>query len=75
MVHLRYGEPGMALAVEFFGPLGRRSDEVLAGFSDAELETVRRFLDGMTAAITAHLHEMRDTPVTQRDPVRPVPER
>ena len=75
VVHLRYGEAGMALAVEFFGPLGRRSDEVLAGFSDAELETVRRFLDGMTAAITAHLHEMRDTPVTQRDPVRPVPER
>ncbi len=75
VVHLRYGEAGMALAVEFFGPLGRRSDEVMAGFSDAELETVRRFLDGMTAAITAHHHEMRDAPVTVRDPSRPAPGR
>jgi DNA-binding MarR family transcriptional regulator len=67
VVHLRYGEAGMALAVEFFGPLGRRSDEVMARFSDDELATVRRFLDGMTAALTAHHHEVRDTPITVRD--------
>ncbi len=71
VVHLRYGEAGMALAIEFFGPLGRRSDEVMAGFSDAELRTVRRFLDGMTAALHAHRHEMRDAPVTERDHDRP----
>ncbi len=75
VVHLRYGEPGMALAVEFFGPLGRRSDEVMAGFSDAELETVRRFLDGMGAALNAHHHAMRDAPVTVRDAARPARER
>lgn len=74
VVHLRYGEPGMKLAVEFFGPLGRRSDDVMNQFSDGELATVRRFLDGMTAALTAHHHEMRDTPVTDRDGERPAPD-
>ncbi len=67
MVHLRYGERGMALAVEFFGPLGRRSDEVMAEFSDAELNVVRRFLDGMTAALHAHQREMRDAAATARE--------
>ena len=75
VVHLRYGEAGKALAVEFFGPLGRRGDEVMAGFSDAELDTVRRFLDGMTAAMAAHHHEMRDAPVAVRDPGRAASER
>jgi DNA-binding MarR family transcriptional regulator len=75
VVHLRYGEPGMALAIEFFGPLGRRSDEVMSRFTDAELATVRRFLDGMTAALAAHHREMRDAPVTMRDETRPAPER
>jgi len=67
VVHLRYGEPGMKLAVEFFRPLGRRSDDVMAEFSDAELATVRRFLDGMTAALTAHRDEMRDAAATVRE--------
>jgi DNA-binding MarR family transcriptional regulator len=75
VVHLRYGEPGMALAVEFFGPLGRRSDAVMAEFSDAELDTVRRFLAGITDALTAHHHEMRDAPVTVRDQQRPARDR
>jgi DNA-binding MarR family transcriptional regulator len=57
VVHLRYGAPGMALAAQFFGPLGRRTDTVMAGFSDADLTTVRRFLAGMTEATTAHLRD------------------
>ena len=61
VVHLRYGEPGMALAREFFGPLGSRTDKVMAEFTDADLDTVRRFLAGMTTAITAHHHEVRDS--------------
>jgi hypothetical protein len=40
-------------------------------FSDAELETVRRFLAGMTTALTAHHHEMRDPAGTPRDPDGP----
>jgi DNA-binding MarR family transcriptional regulator len=59
VVHLRYGEPGRALAHEFFGPLGKRGDAVMDRFTDAELETVRRFLDGMTAALAAHHREVR----------------
>jgi DNA-binding MarR family transcriptional regulator len=59
VVHLRYAEPGMALAVAFFGPLGARSDAVMAQFSTAELATVERFLDGMTEAVTAHRDEVR----------------
>jgi DNA-binding MarR family transcriptional regulator len=59
VVHLRYGEAGMALAAAFFGPLGTRTDAVMAGFSVAELATVERFLDGMTAAVTAHRDEVR----------------
>ncbi|MEV8503556.1 MarR family transcriptional regulator [Actinoplanes sp. NPDC051475] len=60
VVHLRYGEPGMALATAFFGPLGRRTDEVMAGFGDAELETVHRFLAGMSEALAAHHREVRE---------------
>ncbi|MCI2237269.1 MarR family transcriptional regulator [Paenibacillus sp. TRM 82003] len=53
-VHLRFGEHGAAVAVEFFGPLGRRSDELMARYDDAELDVVRRFLGDMTAALEAH---------------------
>ena len=53
-VHLRFGEHGAAVAVEFFGPLGRRSDELMARYDDAELEVVRRFLGDMTDALRAH---------------------
>jgi len=59
MVHLRYAEPGMALALSFFGPLGKRSDEVMAGFSDEELATVQRFMVGMNQALTAHHRDVR----------------
>jgi len=62
VVHLRYGRPGMALALEFFGPLGTRTDVVMAAFTDEELATVRRFLDGMTAALAAHHREVRAQP-------------
>jgi DNA-binding MarR family transcriptional regulator len=59
VVHLRYGEPGMALATEFFGPLGKRTDDVMAGFSDEELALVHRFLQGMNEALADHHTEVR----------------
>jgi DNA-binding MarR family transcriptional regulator len=59
VVHLRYGEPGMALALEFFRPLGKRTDRVMAEFSDADLALVHRFLQGMTAALSEHHTEVR----------------
>lgn len=60
VVHLRYGEAGTALAAAFSGPLGARTDAVMAGFSLAELAAVERFLSGMTAAVTAHRDAVRD---------------
>ena len=59
VVHLRYGEPGMALAVQFFGPLGKRTDQAMADFSDAELDLVRRFLRGMQDALSGHHADVR----------------
>ena len=61
VVHLHFGEPGMALAQQFFGPLGERTDGVMAGFSTDDLATVHRFLQGMTAALSAHHQAVRAT--------------
>lgn len=53
-VHLRYAEPGMALAMSFFGPLGQRTDRIMAGFDDTELATVHRFLEAMGEVMENH---------------------
>ncbi|WP_229400096.1 MarR family winged helix-turn-helix transcriptional regulator [Micromonospora okii] len=58
-VFLRYADRGAALAVEFFQPLGRRTDRVVADFSDEELETVHRFLAAMTTAMREHRDQVR----------------
>ncbi|MFY1637707.1 MarR family winged helix-turn-helix transcriptional regulator [Solwaraspora sp. WMMB335] len=58
-VRLRYAAAGAALAREFFAPLGRRTDVVMAEFSDAELDTIRRFLAAMQASTRAHRDEVR----------------
>ncbi|WP_432544627.1 MarR family winged helix-turn-helix transcriptional regulator [Kineococcus sp. SYSU DK002] len=57
-VYLRYADPGMELAREFFAPLARRSDAVLAQFDDAELDVVHRFLTGMGRAFTERHREL-----------------
>jgi DNA-binding MarR family transcriptional regulator len=59
VVHLRYGEPGMTLALGFFGPLGKRTDKVMAEFSDEDLALVQRFLQGMNEALAEHHAEVR----------------
>lgn len=58
-VFLHYADQGAALAREFFGPLGRRTDTVMAGFDDAELATVHRFLAAMVASMREHRDEVR----------------
>ena len=58
-VYLRYAEQGAALAVNFFRPLGVRTDEVLDQFSDAELEVVHRFLAAMVRSMSHHRDEVR----------------
>ncbi|WBB82251.1 MarR family transcriptional regulator [Micromonospora sp. WMMD882] len=56
---LRYADRGAALAMEFFQPLGSRTDAVMAGFTDAELETVHRFMVGMSASLRQHRDAVR----------------
>ncbi|NII49980.1 MarR family winged helix-turn-helix transcriptional regulator [Frigoribacterium endophyticum] len=53
-VIVRYDEAARAVAGRFFGPLGALSDRVMAGYDDAELQTVRRFLGEMAAAMGEH---------------------
>ncbi|WP_326555587.1 MarR family winged helix-turn-helix transcriptional regulator [Micromonospora sp. NBC_01813] len=69
-VRLRYAAGGAELAREFFAPLGRRTDAVMAGFTDDELETVRRFLVAMGDSTRAHRDEVR---AAARTVVRPGP--
>lgn len=58
-VLLRYADPGAALAMAFFQPLGRRTGAVTAAFSDDELRVVHRFLRAMVESMREHRDEMR----------------
>ncbi|KKJ99402.1 MarR family winged helix-turn-helix transcriptional regulator [Micromonospora sp. HK10] len=58
-VFLRYADRGAELARSFFAPLGRRNDQVMARFSDEELETVHRFMAEMVTSMREHRNAMR----------------
>ncbi|GGL95633.1 MarR family transcriptional regulator [Micromonospora yangpuensis] len=58
-VFLRYADRGAALAMDFFRPLGRRTDQVMDAFSDAELEVVHRFLAAMVTSMAEHRDSVR----------------
>ncbi|MFG1777435.1 MarR family winged helix-turn-helix transcriptional regulator [Micromonospora sp. NPDC049051] len=58
-VLLHYAERGAALAADFFRPLGRRTDDVMAGFSDDELAVVHRFMSAMTTSMAEHRDAVR----------------
>lgn len=53
-VTLRHGETAATVGAEFFGPLGAKTDELLTGYSDDELDATARFLTEMTALIATH---------------------
>ena len=53
-VHLHYTEHGMELGRAFFMPLGKRTAQVRAGYTDQELAVVRRFLSDMAEALREH---------------------
>lgn len=59
VVHLRYADAGMALAMEFFTPLVPRADAVIDRFSTGELHTIETFLHGMIGALTSYRDELR----------------
>jgi DNA-binding MarR family transcriptional regulator len=58
-VLLHYADPGAALAMQFFRPLGSRTDIVMAGFSEDELEVVHRFVTAMSASVRQHRDDLR----------------
>lgn len=58
-VTLHYGQTAATVAAAFFGPLGARMEEFLAGYSPAEVAAARRFLIDTIAAVRAHRDEVR----------------
>ncbi|BCJ61287.1 hypothetical protein Jiend_47090 [Micromonospora endophytica] len=77
-VLLHYADQGAALAMDFFRPLGERTDRVMADFGDDELEVVHRFLAAMGISLRQHrdgLREHRDGTRQQRDGSGDVPAR
>ena len=60
---LHYADRGAALAGDFFRPLGERTDEVMAGFRDDELEVVYRFMTAMGTSIREHRDAIRSVRV------------
>lgn len=61
-VHLHHSEAGRALGRDFFEPLGRRTDAVVAQFDDGELAAVKRFLAGAVQALEAHRRTLEEPP-------------
>lgn len=53
-VTLRHGETAAQVGAAFFGPLGVRMDEVLAGFDDADLAAAVRLLSAMNALVAGY---------------------
>lgn len=66
-VFLHYADRGATLAMEFFRPLGRRTDRVMDGFSDDELAVVYRFLTAMVDSMREHRDAVR---AARPEPVR-----
>jgi DNA-binding MarR family transcriptional regulator len=53
-VHLHYTEDAMALAYDFFGPLGRRTERIRSRYTEADLAVVTRFIADMNEAMYEH---------------------
>ncbi|KAB1943284.1 MarR family transcriptional regulator [Micromonospora sp. ALFpr18c] len=58
-VLLHYADQGATLAMEFFQPLGARTDTVMDRFDEDELEVVHRFMAAMSESIRAHRDSVR----------------
>ncbi|MFI6781675.1 MarR family winged helix-turn-helix transcriptional regulator [Micromonospora sp. NPDC050276] len=58
-VLLHYADQGAALAMEFFQPLGARTDTVMARFGEDELEVVHRFMAEMSESLRGHRDAVR----------------
>jgi DNA-binding MarR family transcriptional regulator len=58
VVHLHHTDQGMATGLEFFGPIGNRTREVLAPFGDGELDVIHRFVIAVTESLHEHITEL-----------------
>jgi DNA-binding MarR family transcriptional regulator len=56
---LHYADRGAAVAMQFFQPLGSRTDRVMAEFSENELEVVERFMAAISASVRQHRDDLR----------------
>lgn len=57
-VRLHYDPAGLALAQDFFGPLGAPSKQVMDGFTPDELDTVARFLRAMNGMLAGYRDQL-----------------
>ena len=58
VVHLRHTDQGIATGLQFFGPIGNRTREVLNPFNDAELDVIHRFVIAATTSLHEHITEL-----------------
>jgi DNA-binding MarR family transcriptional regulator len=65
-INVRFGQAVDGVARAFFRPMGARTEVVLRDFTDDELRTVLRFLDGMTDVVTAERTRISDELRAQR---------
>ena len=63
-VILRYAEHGMEVARGFFTPLGVRTRQALADFSDADLETAHSVFLALIEAMRGHFGELDNDEVS-----------
>ncbi len=59
-VRLHYDPAGLALAQDFFAPLGLRVSAVMDDFTTNEIATVARFLRAMTETIAGYREDLRE---------------
>ncbi|GAB3840759.1 MarR family transcriptional regulator [Kribbella italica] len=59
-VIVRYAEPGLELAGQFFTPLGRHHRAATAAFTREDLDVVKRYLAATIASYRAYREELDD---------------
>lgn len=58
IIRVHYSEHAQQVARGFFSPLGALTDAVVAGYSEAELTAITRFLGDMGVAMAEHAREV-----------------
>lgn len=59
---LRYSDHGMAVAREFFAPLGARTRQALGQYPDADLATAHRVFGALAEAMQSHAGVLSNEP-------------